>query len=150
MKYCFLLLVLALSACAPSTPQARIEKFPDKFAVLSKKEQSLVQQGQIAPGMSPDGVLLAWGFPDQRFEGSRNSKMTARWDYATTVPVHSSTFFISPYGRRYGPYGRYGPYWQQGYSDFGFAAVPEIAYIPYRVASVWFVDDRVDAWERVR
>ena len=144
MKYCFLLLVLALSACAPSTPQARIEKFPEKFAALNQKEQGLVQQGQIAPGMSPDGVLLAWGFPDQRFEGSRNSKMTARWDYATTVPVHTSTNFIGPYR------SRYGPYWQPGYPGFGFATVPEIAYSPYRVASVWFVDQRVDAWERVR
>lgn len=144
MKYYLLLLVLALSACAPSTPQARIEKFPEKFAALSKKEQGLVQQGQIAPGMSPDAVLLAWGFPNQRFEGSRNSKMTERWDYSTTVPVYNSAYALGPYGARY---GRYGPYWQRGYS---FGDAPEIAYIPYRVASAWFVDDRLDAWERVR
>lgn len=147
MKYFFLLLFLGVSACVPSTPQTRIEKFPEKFATLTKKEQTLVQQGQIAPGMSQDGVLLAWGFPDQRFEGSRDSKMTGRWDYATTMPVYSNPYFGGFYGNRY---GRYGPYWSQGYCDFGYAAVPEIAYIPFRVASVWFVNQRVDAWERVR
>ena len=147
MKYFILSLILGLSACVPSTPQSRIEKFPEKFATLNKKDQALVQQGQIAPGMSQDGVLLAWGFPDQRFEGSRDSKETARWDYATTVPVYSSTYVFGPYGPRY---GRYGPSWRQGYPDFGFTAVPEIAYIPYRVASVWFVENRVDGWERVR
>lgn len=97
--------------------------------------------------MSPDGVLLAWGFPNQRFEGSKNSKMTERWDYATTVPVYNSTYALGPYGARY---GRNGPHWLQGCSDFGFVAGPEIDYIPYRVASVWFVDNRLDAWERLR
>jgi hypothetical protein len=144
VKYFIFSLILAMSACAPSTPQSRIEKFPEKFATLNKKEQALVQQGQIAPGMSKDGVLLAWGFPDQRFEGARDSKVTERWDYATTMPVYSTPLFVGPYG------GRYGRYWRQGYYDLGYAAVPEIAYIPFRVASVWFVDHKVDAWERVR
>lgn len=32
----------------------------------------------------------------------------------------------------------------------GFGMGPEITYIPYRVASVWFVDRKVDSWERAR
>ncbi len=32
----------------------------------------------------------------------------------------------------------------------GFGFGPEIAYIPYRVASVWFINNRVDSWERAR
>jgi hypothetical protein len=32
----------------------------------------------------------------------------------------------------------------------GFGIGPEIAYVPYRIASVWFVDNRVDAWERAK
>lgn len=140
-----LLASLAISACAPSTPQARIARYPEKFAALSKKDQGLVQEGQIARGMSPDAVMFAWGFPDQQFEGSRDSRQTARWDYATAVPVYGPTYFYGGYG-----YGRYGPYSRRGYSNFGFALGPDIAYVPSRVASVWFIDHRVDAWERVR
>ncbi len=136
-----------MSACAPSTPQARIARYPEKFNALSRKEQNLVQQGRIAQGMSPDAVVLAWGFPDQQFEGSRNSKQTKRWDYASTVPVYSPAFAYGSYG--YG-YGRYGPYRNYGYFGPGPGFGPEVAYLPYRVASVWFVDNAVDSWERVR
>lgn len=142
-----LITCLAFSACAPSTPQARIAKYPEKFAALDKKEQNLVQQGQIARGMSPDAVVLAWGFPDQQFEGSRNSRLTKRWDYASAVPVYSTTYAYGGFG--YG-YGRYGPYRNHGYYGPAFGFGPEVTYLPYRVASVWFVDNAVDSWERVR
>lgn len=145
MRVSLLLISLLFAACAPSTPQARIQKYPEKFAALGKQEQALVEQGQIAPGMSTDAVLLAWGFPDRRFEGSSNSKMTERWDYATAVPVYSPSFVYGTYG-----YGNYGPYCRRGYYGGGFAFGPEITYLPQRVASVWFVDRRVDSWERLR
>lgn len=142
MKLCIPLLLLSLvfSACAPSTPQARIERYPEKFAALNKREQSLVAQGQIDRSMSGDAVMLAWGLPDQRFEGSRNSRSTERWDYATSMPVHSTGF----------GYGRLGPRGRWGHPAVGFGFGPEIVYIPRRVASVWFIDQRVDSWERLR
>lgn len=133
-----------LAACAPSTPQTRIQKYPEKFAALGKQEQSLVEQGQIAPGMSTDAVLLAWGFPGRRFEGSKDSRMTERWDYATVVPVYSPVFPYGAYGYGCGGYGR------RGYYGGGFGFGPEITYLPQRVASVWFIDRRVDSWERLR
>lgn len=136
---------LVITACAPSTPQSRIAKHPEKFAALDRKEQNLVQQGQIARGMSPDAVVLAWGFPDQQFEGSRNSKLTKRWDYASSVPVYTSPYAYGGFG-----YAQYGPYWNRGYYGPGFGFGPEVAYLPYRVASVWFVDNAVDSWERLR
>lgn len=147
MKNLISLLIIGLvfSACAPSTPQSRIAKYPEKFSALPKKHQGLVQGGQIDRGMSPDAVMLAWGFPAQQFEGLRESRRTTRWDYTTAVPVYPPTYFYGGYG-----YGRYGHYSRRGYSDFGFALGPDIAYIPSRVASVWFVDQRVDAWERIR
>jgi hypothetical protein len=134
-------------ACAPSTPQARIQKYPEKFATLGKHEQALVKQGQISPGMSADAVIIAWGFPDRRFEGSSQSKTTERWDYATVVPVHSSTFVSGAYG--FGC-GRYSPYSRRGFHGGEFSFGPEITYLPQRVASVWFIDRRVDSWERLR
>ncbi|MEO8614118.1 MAG: hypothetical protein ABI600_03175 [Luteolibacter sp.] len=131
---------LVLGACAPSTPQARIERNPQKFASLSRRDQSLIQQGQIAHGMSLDAVALAWGPPSQRFQGFKEQQSTERWDYAGSRPVYSTGFYGSYGYGGYGPYGRYSP--------LGYAGGPEIAYIPYRLASVWFVDNRVDSWER--
>ncbi len=96
--------------------------------------------------MSPDAVYFAWGSPSNSFQGSQNGKSTERWDYSSARPVAVTNF----YG--YAPYAGYGyaPYGRHGHPAVGIAYGPEIAYIPYRVASVWFRDQRVDAWERAR
>lgn len=132
------------ASCAPVTPQTRIQRAPDVYEALPADQQALVQRGELARGMSRDAVWLAWGAPAQRFEGARDARSTERWDYTGTQPVYHTTF-AGGYGR-YGPYGPYGRY--GAYSAFAFG--PEIAYIPYRRASVWFLDGRVEAWERVR
>jgi hypothetical protein len=132
---------LIFASCAPSTPQTRIQENPGKFAALSSKDKQAVQQGNIAPGMSPDAVYLAWGTPAESFQGSSKDKITERWDYAATRPVYSTSFYGS-YGSIYG--GRYG-----NLNRHAYALGPEIAYVPYRVASVWFLNQRVDSWERV-
>ncbi|MES2922627.1 MAG: hypothetical protein V4819_13830 [Verrucomicrobiota bacterium] len=137
---------LVFSACAPSSPQARIAKNPEKFAALGKRDQELVQQGQLGSGMSPDAVMLAWGVPDQIYEGSKDSKPAGRWDYLGSRPIYPSTYFG---GFGYG-LGGYGPYGRGGYYGAGFAVGPDLAYVPYRVASVWFVNHRVESWERIR
>ena len=134
---------LLLVSCVPSTPQSRIQREPGKFAALSEKHQSLVQQGQISRGMTPDAVYLAWGGPARIFQGSKNGNPTERWDYASTLPVYTSTFY-GGYGYGHGPYGRH------HYPGYGYGFGPEVAYIPYRIASVWFVNSRVDSWERLR
>ena len=141
MKRIFTVLLASLVfvSCAPSTPQTRIAKNPQQFAALSKKDQSYVLQGQLTRGMTRDAVALAWGYPSQRFEGFKESKKMERWDYIGTRPVYVTNY--------YGGYG-YGPYGRHGYTGFGFG--PDIAYVPDRYASVWFANDRVDAWERGR
>jgi hypothetical protein len=144
-KFLFTLsLGLSFASCVPSTPQTRIQQSPQKFAALDATQRSLVQQGQISRGMSLDAVYLAWGHPSRSFQGSRNGKLTERWDYAGTRPVPVTNFYGS-YG-----YGGYGPYGHHAYSGIGVGFGPEIAYIPYRVASVWFINQRVDSWERAR
>ncbi len=135
------LLGMLFAACAPSTPQTRIEREPRKFESLSTKHQELVQQGSIERGMPPDAVYLAWGAPSRTFQGSKNGRRTERWDYAGSRPVYYNSFYGS-YGRYYGPYRRHGYY--------GLGWGPEVAYVPYRIGSVWFIDNRVDAWERAR
>lgn len=141
------MLVFALSACllsascAPSTPQARIQRHPEKFDSLTPKQQELVQSGRLERGMSQDAVFLAWGAPSRTFQGSRNNRISERWDYSGSRPIHKNTF--------HGSYGRFnGSCRGHGFSSFGWG--PEIAYIPYHIGSVWFIDNRVDSWERAR
>ena len=130
-------------SCVPSTPQARIQQEPHKFSALPPEHQLLVHQGQLARGMNPDAVYLAWGRPSGVYQGSKNGQLTERWDYASSYPVHVSSFYGS-YGYACGPRGHF------GYSGIGIGVGPEIAYMPYRVASVWFINHRVDSWERAR
>ena len=137
---------LLFSACVPSTPQTRIQQEPRKFATLSASHKALVQQGQITRGMSPEAVYLAWNHPSAIYQGSKNGKATERWDYAGSRPVQVTNFYGS-YGYGYGGYGGYG---HHGYSGVGFGIGPEIAYVPYRFASVWFVNQQVESWERAR
>ncbi|MCX6866498.1 MAG: hypothetical protein NTV46_09825 [Verrucomicrobia bacterium] len=137
---------LMLASCVPSTPQTRIQQEPRKFANLSARHKALVQQGQITRGMTPDAVYLAWNAPSRSFQGSKDGNMTERWDYASSYPVQVTNFYGS-YGYGYGGYGHHG---HHRYSGVGFGIGPEIAYVPYRIASVWFVNNRVDAWERAK
>lgn len=134
---------LLLVSCVPSTPQTRIQREPEKFAALSAKHQSLVQKGEISRGMPADAVYFAWGRPSRVFQGSKDEKTTERWDYAGSQPVYTTGFY-GAYGYPYRGYGRY------GYTGLGFGFGPDVTYIPYRVASVWFLNSRVDSWERVK
>lgn len=132
------------ASCAPVTPEARIQANPGKFSSLTEKEKNLVRQGQITRGMSPDAVELAWGRPSGRFEGYKDRKATERWDYSGSRPVYSDSF--------YGPYDYgYSSYYGRGrFSERGYGVGAEVAYVPYHIASVWFVSGRVDSWERAR
>lgn len=137
---------LVASSCAPSTPQTRIQQRPDRFAALPAKERSLVERGEIAKGMSEDAVWLAWGPPAMRYEGYQKGRTSERWDYTAARPVYANHYY-GMYGfGGYGHHGRYG----HPYSAYGFGFAPEVAYVPYRKASVWFVSSRVDSWERLR
>jgi len=134
--------ILAVS-CAPNTPQSRIERNPGLFQALPEVEKDLVSRGEIARGMSKDAVWLAWGAPGQRFEGSEGGRITERWDYIGTRPIYHTSFY-GAYG--YGFVGRHGR--RYPYSAYGLA--PEVSYVPFRSASVWFVNERVDRWDRLR
>ena len=131
-----------LLACSPTTPEARIAENPSIYWKLSDSHQELVRQGRIDRGMSPDAVYLAWGRPSRAYEGEDGSRSTLRWDYDGSRPVYSTGFYGGYGYGRYGYYGRY-PY-------YGYAIAPQVDYIPYRRATVWFEDRRVTKWERVR
>lgn len=142
-----LLLISSLFAflfvsCAPTTPLTRIEKNQAIYNDLSTKEQELVSRGQIAEGMSPGAVYLAWGHPERRLEGQKGTLRTMRWDYTSMQPIYTTDIF-GHYG--YGHYGRHGRRYSRAW---GFA--PSVEYIPARSATVWFENDEVHSWERLR
>lgn len=129
------------TSCVPSTPQYRIQQRPADFEKLTEKQKQLVVRGEIEKGMSRDAVALAWGSPSAQIEGLRNGERQERWDYNGRQAVTSHNF----YGGH--AYGDYGPYRYSGYrAGFG----PEVTYLPYTKASVWFVKGRVNEWERLR
>ncbi len=134
--------LFALAACAPTTPATRIDRNPGIYESLPVAHQEAVREGRIVRGMSYDGVKLAWGAPSRRVEQVREEGPRVRWDYTGTQPVYSTRFY-GGYGRGY--YGPYGPY---SHGAFGYG--PEVVYVPYRRASVWFVNGKVDEWESVR
>ena len=135
-------MLLVIGACAPATPATRIERNPEIFRGLTGDQQDAVRDGRILRGMSKEAVLLAWGRPAQQFEQVRAEGPVVRWDYTGTRAVHTQGFH-GQFGR--GFYGPHGPYWRNS-----FYYGPDIAYIPYRRASVWFVNGRVDEWESMR
>jgi hypothetical protein len=139
MKLALITLSAALLAsCAPSTPDARIAANPAAFQHLGAKHQELVRQGRIDTGMPTAAVALAWGAPDRRFDGSDGKATTSRWDYDGARPIYTT-----------GMYGGYG-YGYRGRDRYAYSLVPEVTYIPYRRASVWFRNDLVTRWESSR
>ena len=137
--------VLLLASCVPSTPQARMEQFPQKFDALDAKQRALVQQGQIARGMSPM-PFISLGAAFRNFPRIQGRQSTPSAGTTRAQARCYATSFYGGYGYGYGPYGPTAP------SDtlYRLRLGPEIAYVPYRIASVWFVNSRVDSWERAR
>src|SRR5690349_5906347 len=96
---------LFFSGCA--TPESRISKNPELYNGLPARQQQLVAQGQIAPGMSRNAVWLAWGGPGQKVDGYARGNATETWVYFTTTTAY-------PYGYGYGGFGYGYPYWGWG------------------------------------
>ena len=70
---------LIFSGCA--TTGDRISQHPEMYQSLSPRDQALVSQGQIRPGMTMDAVWLAWGTPDQKIPDNMDGRPTETWVY---------------------------------------------------------------------
>ena len=132
----------SLVSCMPSTPLTRIEKNPQLFQALPEKHKALVQQGQIERGMSKEAVFLAWGRPSRTTNASYSGKISERWDYEGSRPVYS--YSVNP------TFGFSRLSSCMHYSYFGASIGPDITYLPTTVASVWYLNHRVDSWEQTR
>lgn len=72
--------IALLCACSP-TPSDRIAKNMPAYQQLPQEYQVKVARGELAKGMSPEAVLLAWGQPEQTLVGRTKGKNTERWFY---------------------------------------------------------------------
>jgi hypothetical protein len=150
---------VTLLACGCSTVESRISEHPDLYHSLSARQQQLVANGQIAPGMPRDAVYLAWGTPDQRVEGAMRGQMTETWIYVqyTSYPYGYGYGYGYPY--RYGWGGGFGgvivrrhhhgrsfafvgdPF----YDPFYYSYIPPS--IPYPYRTVTFANGRVVSFQ---
>lgn len=75
------LLAVILLAVGCSTPQHRIARNPELFASLTAADQSLIREGKVALGFTPEMVLLAIGEPDQRWLRTDADGRSEYWSY---------------------------------------------------------------------
>jgi hypothetical protein len=94
---------LIFTGCA--TTEARISQHPEMYQRLSARDQALVSQGQIRPGMTMDAVWLAWGTPDQKIPGDVRGRSTGTWVYLNyeTPPSYGGPYYYGPFDWSYIP-----------------------------------------------
>ena len=90
-----------LTSCG--TPGTRISQHPEIYQHLSSRDQALVSQGQIRPGMTMDAVWLAWGTPEQKIPGPMRDSET--WVYVRyeTPPSYGGPYYYGPFDWSYIP-----------------------------------------------
>lgn len=94
---------LLFTSCG--TPGTRISQHPDIYQRLSSRDQALVSQGQIRPGMTMDAVWLAWGTPEQKIPGYGRGRPTETWVYLRyeTPPSYGVPYYYGPFDWSYIP-----------------------------------------------
>jgi hypothetical protein len=94
---------LIFTGCA--TTEARISQHPEMYQRLSSRDQALVNQGQIRPGMTMDAVWLAWGKPDQEIPANVGDGRGETWVYLRyeTPPSYGGPYYYGPFDWSYIP-----------------------------------------------
>jgi hypothetical protein len=102
----FLMVILLVTGCATSTIESRRRERAAGFAALSPELQSLVNDGQIRRGMTPDAVYIAWGKPAQILQREDDQGVVTLWLYhggwmeETRYWTHNSRAPINDYQPR--------------------------------------------------
>ncbi len=83
MKNGILILSLAaiLAGCATSSIESRRRERASSYEALSPEFKTLVDQGQIRRGMTPDAVYIAWGKPSQVLQQEDERGAVTIWLY---------------------------------------------------------------------
>lgn len=98
-----------LAAC--STPSARIKRNQAVFDALSPAEQTLIREGKVGVGFTPDMVLLAVGDPDQSWIRTDAQGQSEVWTYTTYDGQDGAPLYRGYYHRYQGGY----PYFYDDY-----------------------------------
>ena len=134
--YLVLLAAAFLTGCATSTVETRKQERNAAYAALPDESRSLVDQGKIKVGMSPDAVYIAWGKPSQILGGESAKGATTTWLYQGN--------YLEEYRR-----------WSYRYSHFGGRCFAEPFldhdYYPrsYVKAEVVFENGAVKEWRQL-
>jgi hypothetical protein len=112
--------LLALGTAGCSTPAARIRRNPEAFARLTAGEQTLIKNGQIGLGFTPEMVRLALGDPDHIHTRTDPSGTSEIWSYTSDDAEDGPGFYYGWYHHpRYwgwdGPFPAYPLYSGYGY-----------------------------------
>jgi hypothetical protein len=148
----------AFSFAGCSTPESRISEHRDLYASLPPRQQQLVAQGQIAPGMPASAVWLAWGAPEEKVNGFARGHSTETWVYYNYTDVYPG-YGYGGYGYGYpGFFGgvgvfrthhghRFAVFGDPFYDPFYFSYIPPRVQYPYK--TVTFVSGRVVAFQHL-
>ena len=95
-----LLLAIGLAGC--STPRKRAQEHSIAFHRLASSDQALVLHGRVRPGLSQQGVYIAWGEPDEKISGDvdKDGVRTETWLYrqrTTLSEPQNSPDYYGPY-----------------------------------------------------
>ena len=72
-------LLLVLAAC--SSPQRRIERNQALFNTFPPAAQEKIKKGEVAPGFTPDMVLIALGKPARKHTRTTADQRQEIWSY---------------------------------------------------------------------
>lgn len=91
-----------LAACA--TPAARIKRNQALFDTLPAAEQTLIREGKVGVGFTPDMVLLAVGDPGQRWTRTDAQGKSEIWSYTTYDSLDGAPLYRGHYHHCSGGY----------------------------------------------
>jgi hypothetical protein len=106
-------MVLPFAVIGCSTPATRIHANPEAFARLPADQQTLVSNGQVAPGFTMEAVRLALGAPDRVTTRVAADGRTTIWHYVNYEAVGGPMYFPGYAGwyRGWGGWGGWYPYY---------------------------------------
>ncbi len=76
----FLLAIGGLFGCGPGAADQRRNDYISAHPEISGSTRSLIQSGSVAPGMTKDQVIAAWGAPPSDCKVFQTNLQTI-WDY---------------------------------------------------------------------
>lgn len=117
-----------------SSAGRRAHQNPAAFGRLSPADQKLVLHGRVRPGLSQEGVYLAWGEPDEKATVPASGKdgATETWVYRHRItlqqPINSYDYYGPDHGSGFWPSR---PWLRPGYGVGGVGNEGLLQYQPH-------------------